>query len=344
MSEINLTEFVTIMELAMQEHNKQLLPYINVLGKRMDMFADASWQECNDGSNHKGVRASTEPTGSLRAYDEGISTEAATSTPYSEPTEMLDGLNKIDAAKLRHRTDPVGQRARQDAAYMAGMLKTFMTHVFYGDRSVDGKRINGITVRSDYNTLSSEFVYDNADGNASVTANKTSIFLIGWGTEKFSFTFPQNDAPGAFNLENPSVSGLGIRLKPMKADITQDSDDSTKEYLAFRTWLEAHFGIVIHDPRYLRRIGNISTTNIDGVDDFSFDEEVMIDAVTDIPDRDNAVFYTSRIVFGQMWKRTAEKGNVFHLATDPFGKEQLMFATIPIHMNEQIVTTEATLV
>ncbi len=343
MSEINLTEFITIMELAQQEHNKQLLPYINVLGKRMDMFSDASWQECNDGSNHKGIRASTEPTGSLRAYDEGIATEAATSTPYSEPTEMLDGINQIDVAKLRHRTDPVGQRARQDAAYVAGMLKTFMTHVFYGDRSVDGKRINGITTRSDYNTLSSQYVYDNADGNASATANKTSVFLIGWGSEKFHFTYPQNDAPGAFTMANPAVSGLGIRLNPLPPQIVADSDDSTKRYMAVLTWLEAHFGIVIHDPRYIRRIGNISTTNIDGVDDFRWDEEVMIDAMTDIPDLENAIFYAARTIFGQMWKRVNEKGNLFHTIELPFGREQLMFGTIPVHMNEQIVTTEATL-
>ncbi len=340
MAEINLTDYIGLVDLAHREHNERLLPLINVLGQRLDIVADASWQECNDGTSFKGQRASTEPTGSYRAYDEGISPEAGTSTPYEEPTSMLDGIQKVDVKKIQHRSNPLAVLAQYVGQYLAGMAKTFVGDIFDGDRVTDGKQINGINNRSDYNTLSSSYVYDNAGGNASVTANKTSMYLIGFGNDtKVSMIYPQNDAPGAFSLENPDVSGLGIRIKDLGEILTQDTNNL--DFLAFVTYLEAHFGLAIHDPRYLRRVVNISTTNIDGVDDFSFDENYMIDAMNDMIDLENAFWYVPRILRAQIRKRVNEKGNLFHTIQNPFGKWITMIDETPIRMVEQISTTGA---
>lgn len=341
MAELDLTDYISLVDLAQREHNEQLLPLINVLGQRLDIVADASWQECNDGTTMKGSRASTEPTGTYRAYDQGILPEAGTATPYEEPVSMLDGIQKVDSKKIQHRSNPLAVLAQYVGQYLAGMTKTFVGAIFDGDRSVDGLQINGINTRSDYNTLSSEFVYDNAGGNASVTANKTSMYLIGFGEMKVTFIYPRNDAPGAFNLENPTVSGLGIRIKDL-GELLTNAPTGTGELLAFVTWLEAHFGLCIHDLRYIRRVCNISTTNIDGVDDFSFDENYMIDAMNDIPDTENAFWYVPRILRAQIRKRVNEKGNVFHNIQDPFGKWIPAVDGIPIRMVEQISITQAT--
>jgi len=338
MTEIKLTEYIGLVDLAQREHNEKLLPLINMLGQRLDIIADASWQECNDGTSHKGNRASTEPTGQYRAYDEGVSPEAGSSTPYEEPTCMLDGIQKTDVKKIQHRSNPLAVLAQYVGQYLAGMAKTFVGDIFNGDRSVDGKQINGLETRSDYNTLSSEYVYDNSGGNASATENKTSMWLLGFGNDtKVSFIYPQNDAPGAFSLENPNVAGLGIRVKDLGEILTQDAD--SKDFLAFVTYLEAHFGLCIHDARYIRRVANISTTNIDGVDDFSFDENYMIDAMSDIPDLENAFWYVPRILRAQIRKRAKDRGNVFHTEKDPFGKWHNMIDETPIRLVEQISIT-----
>lgn len=339
MTLINLGEYIGLVDLAQREHNERLLPLVNVLGQRLDIVGDASWQECNDGTSHKGVRTSTEPTGQYRAYDEGITPEAGTSAPYEEPTCMLDGISKVDVKKIRHRSNPLAILAQYVGQYLAGMAKTFVGDIFNGDRSVDGKQINGINTRSDYNTLSSEYVYDNSGGNASATENKTSMYLMGFGNDmKVSFIYPQNDAPGAFNLENPTVAGLGIRVKDLGEILTQ-ADVGSGDFMAFVAWLESHFGLCIHDPRYIRRVVNISTTNIDGVDDFSFDENYMIDAMNDIPDLENAFWYVPRILRAQIRKRCNEKGNLFHTMQDPFGKWVTMLDETPIRLVEQISIT-----
>jgi hypothetical protein len=340
MAEINLSSYIGLVDLAQREHNERLLPLINVLGQRLDIISDASWQECNDGTSFKGQRASTEPTGSYRAYDEGIAAEAGTSTPYEEPTCMLDGIQKTDVKKIQHRSNPLAVLAQYMGQYLAGMTKTFVGDIFNGNRSIDGKQINGLEQRTNYNTLSSSYVYDNSGGNASATANKTSMWLIGWGNDtKVSLIYPQNDAPGAVNLENPSVQGLGVAVEDLGRILTQDSDSN--DFLAYVTYLEAHFGLCVHDPRYIRRVCNISTTNIDGVDDFSFDENYMLDAMGDIPDLENAFWYVPRILRTQIRKRVNEKGNVFHTVKDPFGKWVAMIDETPIRMVEQISITGA---
>lgn len=335
MGELSLTTYTTIMELANREHNGKMLPLINVLSQRLDIFKFASWMECNDGSSQKDNRAATEPTGTERAYDEGIPQESPTTEPYEEPTCMLDGVHEMDVAKLRHRKNPGMVRMQMVGQYMTGMSKTFVNRVFYGDRSTNGKQINGIATRSDYNTLSSPYVLDNANGNASATQNKTSIYVIGFGDEKVSFIHPQNDAPDmSTKIDSPTSTVAGIRTKDYGELMSTDSNGL--KHPIVQMWLESHFGLSIHDPRYIIRIANISMTNIDGQDDFGFDENYIIDALNAMPDVENAVICVNRGVRGQIRKRTNEKGNLFHTMKDPFGKNITAIDNVPIALVEQI--------
>lgn len=340
MAELDLTTYTTIMELNNREHKGKVLPLINVLAKKLDIIKYASWMECNDGTSHKDNRAATEPTGTERAYDEGIPQESPTSEPYEEPTCMLDGYMKVDARKMLHRKNPGILRMQMVGQYMAGMSKTFINRVFYGDRSTDGKRINGISTRTDYNTLSSPYVIDNAGGNASVTQNKTSIYVIGFGDEKVSFIYPDNDAPNPNSkMDDPTSSIAGIKIKDFGERIVYDGNN--KPYPGLETWLELHFGLAIHHPGYIIRIANISCTNIDGIDDFGFDEHSIIDALNLMPDTDNAVICVPRVVRAQMRKRTSDKPNLWNTFTDPFGKNVAAIDNVPIALVEEIKSTAA---
>ena len=107
MAELSVTSYISAVDLANKENNGNLLPLINMLGQQLEIIGDASWEECNDGTSHKGQRGSTEPTGTFRAYDEGIAAEAGSSTPYEEPTCMLDGIQKTDVKKIQHKSNPL---------------------------------------------------------------------------------------------------------------------------------------------------------------------------------------------------------------------------------------------
>lgn len=336
-----ISGYSTLMVLSEHEHFKELLPFINVLAKRLDILKVINWHECNDGSHHKGVRESTRPTGTWRSFGQGIDPESATGTPYSEPTGQLAGISKIDVSQLRQKRHGGAIRARLIGQYMAGMLSTFVSDIFYGDRSVDGIRPWGITNRSRFNTLSSDYVYDNTDGKASATQNKTSMYLMGFGDEKISCIYPTKDAPMQnTTIPDPDVSGLGVRYKDYGDIITQDADG--KDFPAFVGWLEMHFGFDPADYRYLRRVANISMTNVDGVDDFSINENFLIRAMNDMPDMDNAYWFANRQMRADLRIRVNEKGNLFHTMDAPFGKNVMAIDGIPILLVEDIISTEET--
>lgn len=348
MSTVSTAGGMTLIEQANREHNGGLLDIVNVLSKTNRMFLYAQWAMCNNGTVEKGVRRSTEPTGTWRDYDEGVAVATATTAPYEEPTAMLDHTFTIDRARKRHAPNPEKFVNDELSMEMSGLMKQAMTAFWYGDRGSDssyaGKMVNGITYRSDYNVLSSEYVYDNAGGAASATANKTSIYLLTFGANKFELLYPRNDAIGSMSpsggSQPPSVEGLGLRMEKMNSDM---ASDGTNEYPADKVWFEMHWGLAPRDPRYIRRIANISTTNIDEVDDFSFNENYIIDAITDMPDTEGTIACCNRKVLAQIWKRVKDSSAYnFSSMTDAFGTPVPTVCGLPVVLNDSIVSTEAT--
>lgn len=341
MAEIETTGQATLFELAQREHEGRLMPIVNVLSEENEMYLDAQWTECNNRTSYKGIRASTEPTGTERRYNQGIDPEFGTTTPFEEPTCMLDGLSKIDAKFLTHSVNGLQERLDRDRMFIRGMSKTTQNRLFYANRSTHPDRINGLSIRSLWANLGANYyTYDVAGGNASVTGNKMSIWIIGWGVLKVRLIYPRNDAPGADSVPDPDVQGLGIKMKDYGLDIVTDANG--KEYPGYRTWFESHFGIMIEDPRYIRRLVNISSSSIDNVSDFSFNEDYLIDAVNDMPDLSGAAIYVPRLVRAQIWKRVKDKANVlFDQSKDPFGRPQAEFLGIPIRLVDQLATNEA---
>ncbi len=335
----NLTGQLTLMEIAQREHAGTLLPIVNVISKVNEILLDAQWTEANNGTSRKGSRQSTEPTGTERDYSEGIDPESGTVEPFEEPTCMLDGLSKVDAALLQHSVAPLQERLDRDQMYLRGMAKTFASRLFTGDRSTYPKQINGFGTRAKWNALGTGYVYDNAGGNASATANKSDIWVIGWGVGKVRLIYPRNDMLGnAMPSDTPPVEGLGIRVQDFGKNLITDADG--KEYPGYRTWLELHFGLMIEDYRYVRRVANISNTNIDNVDDFGFNEDYLIDALNDMQDLDGAAIYVPRAVRGQIWKRVKDKHNMLYSQDkDVFGRPMAMMNEVPIRLCETLSAT-----
>lgn len=333
-----LSTSLTLAELVRRENPDGTMGELVDAISKVNQFQDATWLECNNGTYHEDKRVAAKPSGSLRMYGQGVAPEAAITEVVTEPTEMLDGLSEVDAALIRHQPNPAGARMQEDTLYISGMFDNWVSHIFGGNRSTNPIAVNGLNNRSDYNALSSSYTYDNAGGNASATANKTSMYIIQWGPKKVNLIYPRNDG-------NP----LPIYAKPYPLQLITDANDSTKKYPAYQTWYEIHSGLFIHDPRMIKRIVNISTSGIDGVDDFSFDEEVLIDAYNDLEDGgQGAVIYCNRTLKAQIMKRANEKGNGFYTQQDgegPFAKPVLYFWGIPIREihTDSISNTGATI-
>lgn len=314
---------------------------VDVLSQINSIVMDATWIECNDGSSHQHTRSVTEPTGAERMFGQGVVREAGVTEVVNEPTTLLAGFSEPDADLMRQ--SPLGEnmaRMQEDTFFLNGLTKTFVSRIFDGNRATSPLQIQGINNRSDYNALSSAYVFDNTDGNASATANKTSIYIFQYGPKRINMIFPRN---------MPNSSGVTpITMKNFGEQLVLDAlnTNNNAKYPALQTWFQIAWGIDIADPRMLKRIVNISTSNIDGVDDFSFDEEVLIDAWNEMEDnRAGAVIYCNRTILAQMMKRANEKGNGWIIAKEgegPFAQPVVSFWGIPVREVAQITNTQST--
>ncbi len=343
---------LTLAELVRREDpDGSMADIVDVLSQTNAIVMDSTWIRANDGSSHQHTRAVTEPTGAERMFGQGVQREAGVTEVVNEPTCLLSGLSVPDADMMRQQPEgPELARAAEDAFFINGLTKTHVSRIFDGDRATHPLHINGINNRADYNALSSDYVFDNAGGNASVTANKTSIYFIQFGHKMVNWIYPRGMAPNTSGISNEiSKSTVGpITMRDFGEDLMQDplNTTNTAMYPAFRSWFVVAFGIDIADPRMIKRIVNISTTNIDGVDDFSFDENPMIDAFNELENGGmGAVIYCNRTVKAQMMKRANIKGNAFIQAIEgegPFARPVLRFWGIPVREVAQITNTQAT--
>ena len=343
MADLLLGSALTIAELRRRETpDGKLSDLIDVLNQENGILDYMTWIECNAGDYHEDKRTVSEPTGQLRSYDEGVPGEAGVTEVVLEPTVELASISEVDNKKYQRSADPDGYRMQEDTFFLRGMTKTFVGKAFDGNRSTDGRDIDGINNRDDYNTLSAENVYDNAGGNASVTANKTSVYFIQFGDKKVNMIFPRGD-PNKGGMLPIKMQDFGLSI------IDQAGTSQTRKYPAWQTWFDTSFGWFFHDPRCCKRIVNISTSNIDGVDDFAWHEDSMIDVFNQLEyNGANAAIFCNRTVLTQAQKRANEKGNAYFTmemeGEGPFAKPVTRFMGIPMVRVDQIGNDQATVV
>lgn len=339
---------MSLIELANRSANQKLLRIINSISKTNQLMQFAQWTECNNGTTFIGSRRTTRITGTWIDYDEGAAGGTTTTEPYEEPTSTLAHLFTIDKKRKKDAPDPMKFVNDEIEMEMRDLQVDAMETFFYGDRATDsdfaGKMVNGMSNRTDWNTLSSAYVYDNAGGNASATANKTSLWIMSFGPNKLELTYPRGSAPGGQEPNEPDASGWGIEMSKLAKDF--GTDDSGNIYPADNIWFQQRWGIVAHDPRYIARVGNISTTNVDEVDDFSFNEDYVIDAISAIPmlHRAGTVVCGNAIMEAQIWKAVKNSGSRnFTETVDAFGERVPAICTLPFVRCDALVSTEATL-
>jgi len=335
---------LTMAELIRREDpNGNLAQIIDVLNQENRILEDITWLECNSGTYYEDTRTASEPTGSERAYDEGVNPEAGVTEKILEPTCMFNGLSEVDIKKFEHSPDGGAARLQEDGFFLRGMTKTFVSRLFDGNRDTDPRMIKGINNRSLYSTLqtagSETEVFDNAQGNASSTSNKTSIYCIQWGDKMVNCIYPRNDPRGG------SSDLLPIKMEDFGRTIQTDVG-GTKKRPVWQTWFTNDFGIFIHDYRCIKRIVNISTTNIDDVDDFGFSEVPLIRLWNQLEyGGRGAVFYCNKAVLTQATLRANEKGNAWFTqeveGEGPWAHPVTRFMGIPFKRVDQITNVQA---
>lgn len=326
---IELANQLTLLELSKGlDPDGSVATIAEILTEENPILEDASFFKANKKNGFQVTRRTKLPRGQRRKYNQGVGQDASQKRQIIEQGGMVEVYSTIDKALAQHLGGAERIRQTEDTAFLEGMGQDLAYDIFYANPDGDPDDMVGLAPR--LTEIDEVNVWDNSGGAASVTENKTSIYIVQWGERSCHMFYPEND-------EN-----FGIVHTDLGEVTAQDPNDSSKMFQAYRSHFQFHGGLAVHNPKSIKRICNISTTNVDGVDDFGFDEDFLIAALNELPKGGKgAVIYVNGKLMTQLQIRAKDKSNVHYDGKNPWGMRQLHFLDFPIKKCDQISSTES---
>jgi hypothetical protein len=302
----------------------QLQDIVMELAEKNPLGEIARFEAANGDNVHRGVRQGSLPDGTLVAFNEGVTAEADTVTPFTEEIAMYELRSQVDVRLAKQSGNAAKYRAQRDAAAREGLMQTVVNDFFYGDKSSNVRKFDGLATR-----LASTSQTD-AQGRSTVisnggSSNLSSIYVVQFGDMKNSLVYPKS---------HPSA---GIESEDMDDRLVDDADGNS--YPAYVTWHRWYLGFANYDTRALRRIANIDTSS--GAAN-GFDPDALISLLVDLPDDGaGAHICMNRDVYTQLLKNAKDKMNVSYDPNAPYGpKTRSDFIGYPIRIFDRISSDE----
>lgn len=329
MGEVNLGGYYTMVDIANEYADGQLLFIANTLARTNDILADAPYTEANQIFSHKGSQDAALPTPGFRRFNEGVSPSAAKSRPVIDGLAIAEDYSQVDYEEYRIQPQKEAWRQRKDAKHIAGMGQKIATTIFYGSIGDDPAGFNGLATRFASSTTrpngDTTWPY-NVQLNGGSGSDVTSIFVIEWDPDECTLLYPRG-------------SKAGIEFEDL-GKITREA--SSKLYEVLRSHFLWKCGIFISDDRRVQRIANIETSGSSNI----FDEDLLINAITRLPsrgkNREAIKIYVNATMMAQMWIRLKDKSNMHFTRADGLdgGGPVLQFNSYPVRLCDAIVDTE----
>jgi hypothetical protein len=306
---------------------------IEVLSASNPILQDANVMEGNLPTGHRSTQRLSQPSGSWRLLNAGISAEKSTTKQVDDACGMLESYSRVDVDLASLNGNEKAYRASEDMAFVSGLNSAAATALFYGNQGTDPEQIQGFSTR--YNSTTGDYSSQiiNASGSGS---DNTSIWLITWSPQTCTLIYPKG-------------SQAGLTAEDMGKQLVLDGSGNT--YRAWVTWFQWKLGLALMDYRHVIRICNIDVSDLTADAAAGADlMDKMVDAYFSLPSErvamENAGFaktywYCNKTVAKYLAKQASNKSNVNLTIDYPAGKPQVSFYTIPIHVCDNIVSTES---
>jgi len=318
---------MNIVQLAkrMDGEGSMLYRIAEVIAEHDDAMNDAVWVESNRTASHVTSVRETQPSGTLRQINKGVSPTLSQVGQEVDYIGFIEDMSMVDDRLIR--LAPKGQkqqvRSDEDIAHLKGLSETASSYFFYGDRSVTPGAFDGLATRR--NAIGMEGVYNMSGSDA---ASNTSIYLVTWGKDYTHMLYPRG-------------SKIGISKEDFGLQIVPDPNTSGAYLPMWISWFYFDMGVTVRYPRGLSRVVNIdpseSLTNLRPL----FDR--LIEAINHAPNRGkegNLVAYLNEEMFN-VFDRLAYDNTVPNVyATDVGGVRQTYFRGVPLKRSDLISNTE----
>jgi hypothetical protein len=306
--------------------------WIDPLKVEHKIFLNMPAVPCNYGKVFTGDRIVAKASATEYAYGLGTAPTKDSLEVVTDTTEGLESTLETDVRIIENEIGAAARYSTEEQRRLETLFETASSRIFNGNPATDPLQITGLYNRTEFSAIGT-YVYDNAKGNGSITANKTSIWGIQQGEGKCHLIYPT------------TVS------KVVRRDFTnkfEKTDDAGNTYPCQKTRWNLDFGLFIHDLRSVFRVANIScSATPNGTTEVSFDEDLLIEAIMKMPNSgDGCVLYANNSLIIQMTQRANKMPNSFCNFTPgqemgfPIQGKILSFFNKPVLREDTITITE----
>lgn len=329
------TTYLTLLDYAKRETpGGGIDEIIEVLAASNPIIADANVLEGNLPTGHRSTQRSSQPTGSWRKLNYGVTVEKSTTKQVTDTCGILEAYSRLDVDVASLNGNEAAFRASEDNAFIAGLNDTAATAIFYSNALTSPEEMHGLSPR--YNSLTSPAGATSSqmiNGGGSGSDN-TSIWIITWGPQTCSLIYPKGSKAGLTNED------LGKQLI---------EDTAGGLYEAYVTKFQWKLGLMLKDYRYVIRICNIDDSDLTA--DAASGADIMdllingyyARPTVNLGNMAKTFIYCNKTIAKFLHKQAQNKSNV-NLSIDmPGGQPQVSFLNAPIHICDNLDIDEATI-
>ncbi len=326
------SSYVTLLDLAkiMGANDEIEADPIALIAESNPILQDANIMEENTKNGHISVWQASLPSGTWRAYNQGIAASKGTTKQVTDTCGSLEALSDIDVALVEK--GGVKLRTGMDNLEAAGLNNDAADSIFHANAKTDPEKMHGLLPR--YSSLTAGDYYPYVKSGGGSGSVNTSMWFVTWGPKTCSLLYPQG-----------SKAGLQI----IDRGQTRVLDGSSNPYYAYETQFIWKLGLAVIDPRYVTRLCNIDVTTLtadaatgcDLLDDM-LDTYILRPAATLGQSVARTFIYCNKTVWSYLWKQSRNQANVALQQGNAGGQPFVAWNGIPIHICEAINSTEAT--
>lgn len=315
---LNLIDSMTALEVTKRANNKDGALIIEAMAQTNEMLIDMPVIEANDGTVHNTLVRTSQPGGTHRKYNEGISSSASTTKTIQDRITMLEDYSVIDRDMADHSGNKELLLRTEDLAFLNGFGATQADELIYGDNGADESEINGFATR--LRALGTNVISAGGSGTAC-----TSVYVCALGPQFAHLIYPKGRSDCGVKREY-----LGFQNWVL---------DNGKKMPAYVTFFSAHYGLAVRHPNSIKRICNISSA----VTADTLIEKVL-EAIAKLPPgATNVAIYGNSDAMVKIDKASWSKSNAVFTKEDPWGNAITHVRKARCRTVEAILSTETAL-
>lgn len=305
----------------------KIMAIVEMLNQSNRALDDIVWIEANDGHAHRTTVRSGLPSPTWRLLNYGVQPTKSTTVQVTDSCGMLEAYAEVDKKVADLNGNTAAFRLSEDLPHVEGMNQSFLDTLFHGNVEQNPERFMGLLPR--FNSSSAETSDQLIDGGGS--ANRTSIYLVGWGPNTVHCLYPKGSKAGLQHQDLGEVTLL---------------DAQGGRFQGYRSHYEWDAGLTVRDWRYVVRIHSIdvktltknAATGADLID-------LLVQAREMLPEGAEGIsrlgFYCNKDVRSFLRRQLTNRANVWLSLEEVAGKRVLAFDGVPVRRVDKIGNAES---